>query len=70
MVRIGLLNLINQPVLDFQGQQALLVPEKNEIRLSAQFPDGRLIPAKKFLIRPGYFLEETEDGPFAQGGIL
>ena len=70
IMRIGLLYLINQPVLDFQDQQAVLVSEKDEIRLPALFPDGRLIPADKIRIRPGRFLEKSKDGPFARGGVF
>ncbi len=70
MVRISLLNLINQPVFDFQDQQAVLVPEKDEIRFPALFPDGRLIPADKIRIRSGRFPKESKDFPFDWCGVL
>jgi hypothetical protein len=43
MVRVSLLNLINQPVLDFQDQETMLVPEKDKVRFPTLFPEGWLI---------------------------
>ena len=60
---IRLFDLIYPPVLDFQDQQALLFAEKNEIRFPALFPNGRLIPADKFLIRPGRIPEKSKNLP-------
>ena len=57
---IGLLDLVNQPVFDFQDQETVPVPEKDEIRLPALFPDGRLIPADEFRIRPGRLLRNRK----------
>ena len=54
---VGFLDLIDQPVLDFPDQQALLFAEENEVGLLALFPDGRFIPADKILVRPGRFPE-------------
>ncbi len=67
-MRGGLLNLIDQPILDLQDQQTMLVPEKNEIRLPALFPDGRPIPADEIRIRAGRLPKKSKDGPFARGG--
>jgi hypothetical protein len=63
MMGINFLDLINKPVFYLQDQQALLIPEKNEIRLPALLPDSWLIPADKIGIRPGRLLEKTGTAP-------
>jgi hypothetical protein len=57
---IRLLNLINQPVLDLQDKQSVLVLEKNKIRFLPLFLYRRLVPADKIRIRPGRFPKERK----------
>ncbi len=65
VVRIGLLNLIDKPVLDFQDQKAVLVPKRTKSGTPALPPDCRLIPGDEIRIRPGRLMEETKGDPFA-----
>jgi hypothetical protein len=65
---VGLLDLVDHPVLDFKYQQAEMLAEENEVGLPALFPDSGLIPADKILVRPGRFPEETKDLPLALVG--
>jgi hypothetical protein len=67
---INLSDLIYIPVFGFKDQKTLLIPEKNEIRLPALLPDGRLIPVDEIRMRLGRFPEKSKDGPFSKDGVF
>ena len=46
------------------------ISSENEVGLPALFPDSRLIPADKILVRPGRFPEGTKNLPLALGGAF